>query len=855
MEFVLEFTELKKKFEEDKEQLFNNPELLKDGFKFCVNYSLLVEEYIVKLAANKNFSCVLVSAGSFSRRELSPYSDIDIMFIFPSADEEQSELKRCVTLMWDAGIEVSHTVRDFNDIEKFINTDLHTYTQFFETRYLIGDENTYNEWNKKLIRIIDKMDKEKLLNDFLEDINKRHLKYGDSSKVLEPNIKNTAGGLRDFHALEWMYAIKNKQILTKQNEIVQTENFLSLLSENGLVNQRGKLRLLKSYNLLLTIRNNLHLLKKRKDDRLEFGAQEKLAEILGYGEGGIYRFMHDYFEASTSISRFSKTLMKRFKEEIIHPISDYLSIDLDDDFSLKGSVIFIKKKKLLSLSEIMRVFYYRGLHDAIFEQNLRSLIIESVLDIEEHENMELTSSVFFREILKLPKNVGKVLSTMNEFGVLGIYLPEFKELIGFFQPGVYHCYTADEHTIIAIKNLEKLNDLDTALSRIYKTIIRKDILYLAMLFHDIAKPISISGHEILGAEIANSIVEKLGYESEVNEMVQFLVKNHLLMEQVAFRRNLNDPSTLNGFASIFQSLDALDLLYLVTYADLSAVSPAIWTEWKSDLLYELYSKTKSMLEQQLTAEELLYDGSLNAISESDKSVSSSVKEHIKLIDDLGYLVHYSKEEINKHVQEIEKGSEISVFFKEETGFTNISIITKDSESLLSKLTGALSINDLNIRNAKIFTRKDGIIIDSFNVSDFRTDEKIDQNRYKKIEEDLRNVLNGSLQVTKEFRKVKSKWWRIEQKLFKRKGRVKINFEEHSKYTIIDIYSPDRLGLLFQITKKMYELGLTIYYAKISTKADDIIDSFYALDRFGNKISENDYELIRIELTNAIEQML
>ena len=327
------------------------------------------------------------------------------------------------------------------------------------------------------------------------------------------------------------------------------------------------------------------------------------------------------------------------------------------------------------------------------------------------------------------------------------------------------------------------------------------------------------------------------------------------MEQIAFRRNLNDPSTLNGFASIFQSLDALDLLYLVTYADLSAVSPAIWTEWKSDLLYELYSKTKSMLEQQMTAEELLYDESLNSISDSDESVSSSVKEHIKLIDDLGYLVHYSKEEINKHVEEIEKGSEISVFFKEESGFTNISIVTKDSESLLSKLTGALSINDLNIRNAKIFTRKDGIIIDSFNVSDFRTDEKIDQNRYKKIEEDLRNVINGSLQVTKEFRKVKSKWWRIEQKLFKRKGRVKINFEEHNKYTIIDIYSPDRLGLLFQITKKMYELGLTIYYAKISTKADDIIDSFYALDRFGNKISENDYELIRIELTHAIEQML
>ena len=850
-----DFKTLKSQFIESKELLFNDPEMRKNGIVLSVNYSLLVEEYINKLTAGKDFGCVLASAGSFSRRELSPYSDIDLMFIFPSVGGKEESITECVTLMWDAGIEVSHTVRDFSDIEKFSEADLHTFTQFYETRFLNGAEDVYAEWNKKLIEIIDKVDKVKLLNEFTKDINKRHQKYGDSPKVLEPNIKFTAGGLRDFHAIEWLYSIKNKQLLSKQNELIQTETFLNILLENKLINSRAFKRLLNSYKLLLTIRNNIHLVKGRKDDRLEFGMQEKIAGILGYGTGGNYRFMHDYFEASTSINRFSKTLMKKFKEQIIHPLSDYLSIDLDEDFRLKGNIISTKLERNLSLSEIMRVFYYRALHDAIFEQNLRSLIIESILDIEGHESYEVQSSVFFREILKLPQNVGNVLSAMNEFGVLGAFLPEFKDLIGFFQPGVYHCYTADEHTLVAIKNLEKLNEQNSAMARIFKAIQNKDILYVAVLFHDIGKPISISGHEIIGAEIAGSIMERLGYDTSEIELVQFLVRHHLLMEQIAFRRDLNDPSTLDNFTSIFPSLQELDFLYLLTYADLSAVSPAIWTQWKSDLLGELYSKTKAMLEKKISGEQLLYHESMKVISSDEVKDNDSVKEHLDMMNDLGYIAHYTQEEINKHVEEIEKGSSLSVFFKNEGSLTNISIVTKDSESLLSKLCGALAVNDLNILDARIFTRKDGIVIDSFNVSDFRTNSIIDQTKYPKIKEDLQKVIEGNLQIGKEFNKVKSKWWRIEQKLFKRKGKIQIDFEKHDRYTIIDVHSPDRLGLLYQITKKMYELGLTIYFAKISTKGDDIVDSFYTLDRFGNKVSENDFEFIKLELTQTIENML
>jgi [protein-PII] uridylyltransferase len=444
---------------------------------------------------------------------------------------------------------------------------------------------------------------------------------------------------------------------------------------------------------------------------------------------------------------------------------------------------------------------------------------------------------------------------MNELGVLSAFLTEFKDLVGFFQPGVYHCYTADEHTIIALSNLEKLKDESTQLGKIFYEIERRDLLYLGVLFHDIAKPITVSGHEIIGAEIASSVMERLGYEQEEINLVRFLVRHHLTMEQVAFRRNLNDPVTLDQFAANVPSVEALDMLYLLTFADLSAVSPVVWTQWKSDLLFELYRKTKVMLEDRLSGEQLIYADSLEVINEKVKGADSSLREHLEAFDDLTYLQQFSEEEINAHAEEIARGDDTIVFFKEEGEFTNITVITEDNEAVLAKLCGALSINDLNIHDARIFTRKDGIIIDNFNVTDFRSHKKIEPERYDKIKEDVIASLNNQLSINKEFKRIRSKWWRIEDKLFSRKGNVKVLFEKHQKYTIIDIFSPDRLGLLYQITRKLFDLGLSIYFAKISTKGDDVVDSFYVLTQAGRKISPNNFELIKKELSETIEQML
>ncbi len=847
--------QIRKQFALAKENLLNDEELGKDAFKLSINYSLLVEEYIHRALTGKKKNYVIASTGSFSRRELSPYSDIDIMFIFSNIDGNEEVIKESVTHLWNCGIEVSHTVREFSDIQRFITEDLHSYTQFFETRFILGDEKTYLEWNDKVFKPLDEGKKRDLIYEFFEDNYKRHKKYGGSSKVLEPNVKFTAGGLRDLHFVEWMYSLKNNAILTDQREITQTESFLRKLKKDGILNAVSTTRVLQSYKLILKIRNELHVLNKRKVDRFEFADQERISKKLKKGEDAWKDFMKSYFEATNVIHRFFKTMAKRFDEEISNPISEYLTVELDDTFVQKGNIIAVNEHKELSFSDILRAFYYRGKYNARFNQQLRSQITESVLEFEEEEFTENTSSVFFREILKLPGNVGTTLYVMNQLGVLGAYLPAFKELVGFFQPGVYHCYTADEHTLIAIENVEKLQEDESNLGRIYHSLEDKDILYLAILLHDIAKPISVSGHEIIGAEIANTVMNQLGYEESEIEMVQFLVRNHLVMEQVAFRRNINDAATLDNFCSIFPSLKALDLLYLVTYADLSAVSPVIWTNWKSDLLQQLYLKTRAMLQEKVSGEELLYSDVIKAIEGDAFPKDSAVKSHVESISDLSYLHHFSHEEINEHVKEIESGAHVSVFFKDESGFTNITVIAKDSPSLLSRLCGAIAINDLNIHDAKIFTRKDGIVIDSFNVTDYRTHKLIDESRYSKIENDILLAVDKQLPISKEFSRVQSKWWRIESKLFKRKTKQKIEFEEHDKYTIIDVYAPDRVGLLYQITKKMNELGLSIFFAKIATKSDDVVDAFYVLDRRGQKVSENEYHLISHELTTTIEEMI
>lgn len=838
-----------------KEKFLHLSVVLGDPDNYSLNYSLMTEAHIRELAENIIKNCAVVSAGSFCRRELSPYSDIDIIFLVGDEKKSEEEIKQFVTKCWDDGIEISHTLRTKDDIKKYLESDLHTFTQFFETRFITGDFRLYRDWNNALISEFTPEVQEKIFHELRYDMEARYRKYGNSPKLIEPNIKYSAGGLRDLQFAEWVFILQEAELLNKQEERMQAEIFVDAISRKGYTSEKECKRILKGFKLLLHYRNLLHIMHKRKHDRIEADDQIRIARKMELKKDGYRKLMKEYYEAANVIYRFARSISKRFTKIHSAVLPDALAVDLDSEFVLKGKIIYYKDSGYMSMSSILRAFYYRGKHSAHFDEALRMLIVDSIDEIPVATGSE--SSTFFREILNLPSGVGATLGIMSELGVLNVFMPEFGEMNGFIQHGVYHYYTTDEHTLKAISNIEALENDNSVLGKVFKSIKRKDILYLALFFHDIAKPVNVAGHEILGGEIARSVMDKLGYSDEEIDEVVFLVRNHMFMEHIAFRRNLNDPETLNKFSSRFNSIQQLNYLYLLTFADLSAVNPALWNNWKHEVLNELYRKSREMLEQQLTGEELLFTAYIpDNISRHSENISEDhVQEHLDSMTDLGYTTAFSEQEIASHIEEILQGDPLSLIFRESQNYTNLTIITKDAPSLLTKICGVLAINDVNIHDAKIFTRKDGIVIDNFNLSDFRTHKPVDHSMYEKIEEDMRYVLSGEMQLNAEIKKMKTRWWRIENKFFKKEGNPRIKFEEHDRYTIIDVFSPDRLGFLYQVTRKLHDLGLNIFFAKIATTGDEIVDAFYVLTNDHKKISPNFYPIIESQLLEAIHQIL
>lgn len=846
---------MKNKFLIEKEKLFSDKKLYDYPLTFCKKYSALVDNFIKTLLGSSSTNLVVAAVGGFARKELSPYSDVDLMFISTDSKNYENEIQYCITTLWDSGIEVSHTIREFSDIKKFLVSDYEAFTQFFETRFLTGNTDVFTAWNQNILKTLKEKNIKRILHYYSENTKLRHGKYGKTPKVLEPNIKNTCGGLRDMHVIEWSYSIVNKRFFPVDKEKTQTEIFINELLKQKLINNFTAVQLLNSYQILLKARNNLHLIEGKKNDKLEFTYQKKIAEKLGYSKYNWKEFMYNYFESATTVSRFSKTMMKTFVQSFSKESSIKSETNLDVDFKLTGDILFFNNNnKVLSISDIMKAFYFKCKTNAKFDKNLRSKIIESIGLIKANKLKESFPYEYFRKMLRLPNNVGNTLFVMNEFGLLEIIIPEFNALNGFFQPGNYHYYTGDEHTLIAIQNLENLYQKENRLASVFRSLKFKDVLYLSILFHDIAKPISVANHETIGAEIAKKTIYNLGYDESTNKLVEFLIKNHLEMAQVAFRRELNDPIVLNNFIVIFPSVEALDMLYLLTYADISAVNPRVWTQWKADLLYELYSNSKSMLIKKITGEELI-GYKVNSVLNNDINRHELIKKHLDQVDGLNYIFHFSHNEIIQHIDEIINEAKISVLFKKENSFTNVTVITEDSSFLLTKLCAVFVINDLNIHDARIFTRKDGIVIDSFNVTDFITGKSVNEHKYERIKIGIENVLSGKLNIAKEIQNVQQKWKRRINKYHYSKTKPEIEFEEHDNYNIIDISVPDKIGLLYKITDKMSKLNLIVTFAKISTKVDGVVDTFYVTKNDGKKIKPSEYQIIRNEIMNEIKDFI
>ena len=818
---------------------------------------------------NDTQSLTVVALGGYGRKELCFSSDTDVLFLI--ADEQQRTsatlaVQEFIHNLLDAGLDIGHSFRTIDECTNLPPEDFESRMSLLEARFLCGDRTIYQRLVSSIHKKIREDDRTTFVNRISETRQLRHNKYGNSSKLLEPNIKNSAGGLRDIHTALWL--LRGTGTIPIPKSLSASETATLLLLKSRQVKLQCTPSFLKdtksSFDTLLRIRNEMHIQSNTLHDTLEFSFQQRIASGLRYRNKSkrakVEHFMQDYYSASRTIASFCMRILDWSHDRWIADMHETKAIKLPGNLILRNGRISLMQRKVdISNELLLRTFLLRSERHAEFSFQLEDNIHRRLLGVIPLRTQ--TETDLFRLLLHRPNGIGSSLRKMNELGLLERWIPEWKPMVSFFQHNQYHYYTADEHTLIALANAEALEHSSSSFGTVFRSLTRRDTLYLACMLHDIAKPFHIGKHEIKGVYIAKRILQRLLYD-DIREDVCFLIRHHLLMEQIAFRRNLNDPQTIADFARTFNRIEQLDYLYVLTYADLSAVNKNVWTEWKELLLRDLYRKTRDVLEKEMTSEEI-HEQSTQLVEEKHTDVVQSLASvipanelnaHLTQLADTSYLTAFTHDEIANHVQAIRRGEKVSILYQQFTSFTDVTFIAQDSPGILSKFCGVLSANDANILDAEVFTRRDGIVIDKFRVVEFLSLAAISEDHCSRISRDAGDVMEGRKDIKSLIERHRMRWKR-RSRFVNPNTRCDVTFEDHPQFTIIDVYAPDMLGLLHRITETISRLGLNISFAKIATRVDGIVDSFYLLDVEGKKLSDPDQlKAVKREILATIQAL-
>ncbi|HEX9614800.1 MAG TPA: HD domain-containing protein, partial [Bacteroidota bacterium] len=756
---------------------------------------------------------------------------------------------------------IGHSVRTIGECLSLRAIDVESWVSLLESRHLCGNKQLYGEFRRQLRAQIRQANREAFVQDLADRIGARHQKYGQSTKLLEPNVKNSAGGLRDLHSVLWL--LLGSGTIQLPSVLPARETALTWLLKTLFIHRHfppSQLRETRSaLDILLRTRNAMHLESKGLHDSLEFTFQRQVAESLRFKSSptrsSVEQFMQQYYVASRSVAQFSRRISGLMQRTVLRTASRNVT-ELDNRFVLTNGQIAAVGRTTMTTEVLLGALRHAAGQKAALSEELEDAVAKFARRASALKSRK--EAALFREFLNLPQGVGSGIQILNEFGILERWIPEWKPLVAFFQHNQYHYYTADEHTLRVVANAESLSGESDGLGKAFGRLSRRDVLYLACLLHDIAKPQRVGDHEITGAAVARKVLKRLRCD-DIADDVAFLVRHHLLMEQVAFRRNLNDPQTIIDFSSRIPRTHLLDYLYVLTYSDLSAVNKTVWTDWKGMLLFELYRKSREVLEKRLSGEQVRQAAS----SRRDEAVQQIVQtlagivpghvsqNHLQAVDNADYLAAFDAGEIAEHIRRIERNEPVAALFRHQRTISEVTIIARDQPFALSRFCGVLSANDANILDAHIFTRNDGIIIDKFRVTDFLGHTQLSENQAAKIRQELTDVLTGTTDIHHLLKRHRMKWKRL-TKPQNPNARIGVEFEDHPLFSIIDVFAPDRLGFLYKITESISSLGLNISSAKIATRADGIVDSFYVLDRNGKKIDSTERsDEIRTSLVKTI----
>lgn len=809
--------------------------------------------------------CALLALGGYGRQEMNPRSDLDLMFYCTEKHQQSGKIisERMLYLLWDLGLDVGYSVRTAKDCLEQAKHDITVRTAMLDARLLAGSPQGWQEFSVQVAASILKNATSEFIRAKLEENQVRRRKYGSSVYLLEPNIKEGEGGLRDLHSALWIARVKNKAASLRELVI------------KGVLNEAEAAEFETAYDYLWQIRNELHFLSTRKSDQLLFEHQSKIAEFLGYRDNthapAVEQFMQDYYTHATRVEHLTSGLIFRVtqaEESHSRILGFFVRRNLEDGFTiLRGEICgpgveaFVANPAL-----IMRAFELAQRHDAELSVPLKLQIRDNLKFINDRVRRSKAINESFLNILRFPRGVGKILHQMHHLHFLHHYIPEFKRIFCKVQFDLYHIYTVDIHSLFVVEELCRLWDgvyVDEypLLTRLAQDVEKRSLLLLAALFHDIGKGEG-KDHSTKGASMVPTIARRMGLNRESAQRLQFLVQNHLAMGNISQRRDLNDNRTISDFAAMIGMSENLKMLYLLTFADIRSVGPEVWSEWKGQLLQELFEKTFDWLER----------GNFYREKHSEKIRLRKRKVREALLEDfpeyrvnrcLGnlstrYLLSYHSWEIVQHLRlSLGRGKEtlaIKIDQYPEHAFTQMTLATLDSPGLFSQVAGVVAAHGINILGAHIHTRKNGVVLDILKVNNAAGEAVENVGKWQRVEKDLVAVIEGRAFVDDLLKRREEPAFLKTRKKPKRANRVDISNEVSDKYTVIDIFSHDRIGLLYNITRTLTVLGLYIAVSKISTKVDQIADVFYVCDIFGQKVMQAEkLEKIQEDLLRCLDE--
>lgn len=822
----------------------------------------LALDFLWKNAGLDQTDLALFAVGGYGRREMLPYSDVDVLILSEEELDETTEdkVKTFVSSLWDVGnFKPGISVRTIKACYDQAKLDVTIATSLIEARLLSGNE-LLKKWPR---RIVSESWTDKTFFDakVLEQ-KKRYEQHNNTESNLEPDIKNAPGGLRDMNQIGWI--AKRHFRVGRIYDLVH----LGFISE-------FELAILEEAEIFLwEIRHYLHRLTKRDENRLLFDYQREIATCFGYGrvEGqhpnhAIEQFMKRYYRVAQSVSTLSELLINYFNEAVIIPrLADYeREIEpLNKNFKLVDGKLAVTHHKVFSEtpSAILEVFYLMANNQEI--QGIRArtlrLLLLAAKKINQNFRDNPAHKALFLAIIRSPYRLYDTLVAMRRYGVLGNYIPAFGQIMGLMQYDLFHIYTVDAHTLLLIRNLNRFSEPEfgkqyPVVCNVFQRLARKDIIFIAALFHDIAKGRG-GDHSELGAEDAIEFCRAHGLSERDGKMVAWLTRNHLLMSLTAQKKDISDPDVVQSYAEAMGDMEHLDYLYCLTVADINATNPTLWTNWKASLMRQLYSQSRDIirggLDRPVDHQMLIEDTKFSAIEKlSDEFPPFEIEEVWKELGD-DYFLKETVDEVVWHTSAILRHGENSdplVLIREHRKAIQLFIYTRDTPNLFANTVAILDRLNLDVQDARIITATTNFSLDTYVIHDRMGTLLTDPNREQQVVDALVKGLSHVDQYPALMQRM------IPRRLrhFEVENSVDIRLNRALNQNMVEISTLDQPGLLARIGGLFMMQGIDIHSARIGTLGEKAEDIFFVTKPDGTPLTDEESAIFAEQLKGALDE--